>query len=68
MSVELDRASAPPTIIRPVVNDTRLPVTTMEEADAARRRAAEHGDYVTAQRWLWNERLLATQEERANRP
>ena len=68
MSIDHDRAPARLTIVRPVANENRLPAVTVEEADEARRHAAEIGDYVAAQRWHWHERLLATREDRTERP
>jgi len=44
------------------VTDELMPRVTREEAEAARRHAAEIGDYVTAQRWYWHERILPTQD------
>jgi hypothetical protein len=42
-----------------LVTDTGARVITVEEAEEGRRHAAEHGDYVIAQRWLNLERHLA---------
>jgi hypothetical protein len=67
MPVESDRAAARPSIGELFGTEKRLPEVTREEADAARRHAAEIGDYVMAQRWHWHERLLATQEVRVDR-
>jgi hypothetical protein len=67
MSVETDRAAARPETVGFVVAEKRLPAVTMEEADEARRHAAEIGDYVTAQRWLWHERMITDYEDRADR-
>jgi hypothetical protein len=49
------------------VVDQRAAAMTREEVDEARRRAAECGDYVTAERWSWHARLLAIQEDRDDR-
>lgn len=64
-----ETVSTPPRLPSPEVIGTEatLPRVTREEAEEARRHAAEIGDYVTAQRWLWHERLLATQDERDER-
>ena len=60
-------AEPTPTLTRPLVPETTvtdelMPRVTREEAEAARRHAAEIGDYVTAQRWYWHERILPTQD------
>jgi hypothetical protein len=68
MLVESDRAAARPPVAGLVVGEERIVEYTLEEADEARRRAAEHGDYVTAERWLWHERLLTDQEARTEQP
>jgi hypothetical protein len=70
MSAEHDRVPARLPMIIPTVNAQRLTAieAAREEAEEARRHAAEIGDYVTAQRWLWHERLLATQAAVAERP
>ena len=68
MSMEYDRAAARPPVVNLPATEQRIPDVTLEQAEEARRHAAEIGDYVTAQRWLWHERTLATQEDRAARP
>ena len=67
MSMETDRAAARPAIVGVIASEKRLPDVTREEADAARRHAAEIGDYVTAQRWLWHERLITDHEDQTIR-
>ena len=63
MSVEYDRAPARLPIATLAMSEKRLLAVTVEEADAARRHAAEIGDYVMAQRWLRLEQRLATDQE-----
>jgi hypothetical protein len=64
MSAEYNRH--PP--IPPIVDDMRGLVSTVEEAEEARRHAAEIGDYLMAQRWLWHERQLAAREGETQPP
>jgi hypothetical protein len=59
MSIESDH----PPAVSWNEGDPGVLITTIEEADDARRRAAEIGDYVMAQRWLWHERQLAAQQD-----
>ena len=68
MSAEYDRAAARPPLVGLVVNTKRGAEVTLEEADEARRHAAEIGDYVSAERWLGHERLLATRATSTERP
>ena len=68
MLAESDHAAARLPVAGLVVGEKRVVEVTLEEADEARRRAAEHGDYVTAERWLWHERLLADQEAYTGQP
>lgn len=37
------------------------PECRRDEAQEARRQAAEHGDYQLAERWYWHERILASE-------
>lgn len=39
------------------------PGCSRDEAQEARRQAAEHGDYRLAERWYWHERMLASERE-----
>jgi hypothetical protein len=64
MSVECDRLP----INDLVVTESCVRVVTIEEAEECRRRAAEIGDYVMAQRWLVLERHLAASEDRVLTP
>jgi hypothetical protein len=50
------------------VADPPMGVLTVEEADAARRHAAEIGDYQLAESWLKYERRLSAQEDRVVAP
>jgi hypothetical protein len=68
MSVEYDLAPARPPLVGLSVTSQRVPPVNRAEAAAARRHAAEIGDYATAERWLQLERTLATQTKAADRP
>ena len=68
MSVDFDRAPARPPLVGLSVNEQQLPPVTLAEASAARRHAAEIGDYAAAQRWFQHERTLAAQTKTADRP
>jgi len=68
MSVERDRSLTRLPAIDRVIDDERIAAATREEAEEARRWAAEIGDYVTAERWFCHERLLAAQDLRTTHP
>ena len=65
MSAERDRSLRYPPDSAWIIDDKRLAAATREEAEEARRQAAEIGDYATAERWFCHERLLAAQDLRA---
>jgi hypothetical protein len=53
MAAERNRSLTCPPNSDHVIDDLRLAVATREEAEEARRRAAEIGDYAAAERWFW---------------
>jgi hypothetical protein len=68
MSAERDRVPTYPPTIDQVIDDKRIAAATRDEAEEARRKAAEIGDYATAERWFSHERLLAAQDLSAALP
>ena len=61
MSTGRDRSPGDPPDRDQLIVDQRRAGATIEEAEEARRRAAEIGDYATAERWYLLERALAAQ-------
>jgi hypothetical protein len=68
MPTQRDRVLTYPPTIDQVIDDKHIAAATREEAEEARRKAAEIGDYATAERWFSHERLLATQDLSAAHP
>jgi hypothetical protein len=68
MSVEYDLAPARPPLVGLSVTSQRVPPVNRAEAAAARRHAAEIGDYAAAERWLQFERSLAAQTKTPEPP
>jgi hypothetical protein len=68
MSVEYDLAPARLPLVGLGVSDDRFPPVNRAEAEAARRHAAQIGDYATAERWLQFERTLSAQTKTPERP
>jgi hypothetical protein len=68
MSVNYDLAPVRPPLVGLGVSEQRFPPVNRAEAAAARRHAAEIGDYVTAERWHQFERTLAIQTKTPERP